>query len=62
MSRARQAQKAERLNRARKLLQRFEELPDAVERLAEDCAISPRQALSDEQSSCDLRSGLFESS
>lgn len=44
MSRANEAQKAERLNRARKLLQRFEELPDAVERLAEDCAISPRQA------------------
>ena len=44
MGRASEAQKAERLNQARKLLQRFEELPDAVERLAEDCAISPRQA------------------
>jgi enoyl-CoA hydratase/carnithine racemase len=44
MGRASEAQKAERLNQARKLLQRFEELPDAVERLAEDCSISPRQA------------------
>jgi predicted DNA-binding transcriptional regulator YafY len=44
MNRASEAQKAERLNHARKLLQRFEELPDAVERLADDCPISPRQA------------------
>ena len=36
MSRASEAQKAERLNHARKLLQQFEELPDAVERLADD--------------------------
>lgn len=44
MSRASDAQKAERLNRARGLLQKFDELPEAVERLARDCAISPRQA------------------
>lgn len=44
MSRASEAQKAERLNHARKLLQQFEELPDAVERLADDCSLSPRQA------------------
>lgn len=44
MSRASDAQKAERLNRARGLLQKFDQLPEAVERLAHDCAISPRQA------------------
>ena len=44
MNRAGGAQRAERLNRARKLLQQGEELPDAVERLAKDCSISPRQA------------------
>ena len=44
MSRASEAQKAERLNHARKLLQQFQELPVAVERLANDFAISPRQA------------------
>ena len=44
MSRASDAQKAERLNRARILLRQFDQLPEAVERLAEDCAISPRQA------------------
>jgi predicted DNA-binding transcriptional regulator YafY len=44
MSRASDAQKAERLNRARDLLLRFEQLPEAVERLANDCSISPRQA------------------
>lgn len=44
MGRASDAQKAERLNRARDLLRRFEQLPEAVERLAQDCAISPRQA------------------
>jgi predicted DNA-binding transcriptional regulator YafY len=44
MSRASEAQKAQRLNHARKLLQQFEALPDAVERLAGDCSISPRQA------------------
>src|SRR6266536_48584 len=44
MSRASEAQKAERLNHARDLLRRFKQLPEAVERLAQECAISPRQA------------------
>jgi len=44
MSRASDAQKAERLNHARKLLRQFDQLPEAVDRLARDCAISPRQA------------------
>jgi predicted DNA-binding transcriptional regulator YafY len=43
MGRASDAQKAERLNRARALLGQFE-MPGAVERLARDCSISPRQA------------------
>src|SRR3954447_1788774 len=44
MGRASDAQKAERLNRARVLLRQFDQLPNAVERLAQDCSISPRQA------------------
>jgi hypothetical protein len=44
MGRANEAEKAERLNRARNLLRHFNELPEAVERLARDCSISPRQA------------------
>jgi predicted DNA-binding transcriptional regulator YafY len=44
MGRASDAEKAKRLNRARELLRRFEQLPEAVERLAHDCSISPRQA------------------
>ncbi len=44
MSRATEAQKAMRLNRARALLREVATLPAAVERLAQDCAISPRQA------------------
>ena len=44
MGRASDAQKAERLNRARTLLRHFEQLPDAVEQLAQDCSISARQA------------------
>jgi hypothetical protein len=44
MSRATEAEKATRLNRARRLLQRVDTLPAAVERLASDCALSPRQA------------------
>jgi predicted DNA-binding transcriptional regulator YafY len=44
MGRASDTQKAERLNRARVLLRQFDQLPDAVERLARDCSISPRQA------------------
>jgi hypothetical protein len=44
MPRASESQKAERLNRARDLLRRVDRLSDAVEQLAEDCSISPRQA------------------
>jgi len=44
MGRASDTQKAERLNRARTLLREFDRLPDAVEHLAQDCSISPRQA------------------
>ena len=44
MSRATDTQKAERLNRARELLRQLQHLPVAVERLARDCSISPRQA------------------
>lgn len=44
MPRASDAQKAERLNRARVLLRQVARLSDAVERLAQDCSISPRQA------------------
>ena len=44
MGRASEAQKAERLNRARVLLRQIDQLPEAVERLAQDCSISPRQA------------------
>jgi predicted HicB family RNase H-like nuclease len=44
MGRASDAQKAERLNRARELLQQCDQRPDAVEQLARDCSISPRQA------------------
>lgn len=44
MSRANESQKAERLNRARDLLQHVDHLFDAVEQLAQDCSISPRQA------------------
>ena len=44
MPRAHDAQKAERLNRARVLLRQVDQLSDAVERLAQGCSISPRQA------------------
>ena len=44
MSRATEVQKALRLNDARALLREAATLPAAVERLAQDCAISPRQA------------------
>lgn len=44
MARASEAQKAERLNLARVLLRQTDQLPEAVERLARDCSISPRQA------------------
>jgi len=42
--RASDAQKAERLNRARILLRQVEQLSDAVDRLVQECSISPRQA------------------
>ena len=44
MARASETQKAERLNRARDLLQQIDQFSEAVEQLAEDCSISPRQA------------------
>ena len=44
MGRASDAQKAERLNRARDLLREFDELPEAVARLTRDASISSRQA------------------
>jgi predicted DNA-binding transcriptional regulator YafY len=44
MARASETQKAERLNRARDLLQGVDQLSAAVEQLAHDFSISPRQA------------------
>ncbi len=44
MERATEALKAERLNHARKLLRRFNHLPDAVGQMVQDCGVSPRQA------------------
>jgi hypothetical protein len=44
MPRASETEKAERLNRARDLLLHVNQLSDAVEQLAQDCSISPRQA------------------
>ncbi len=44
MPRASDAQKAERLNLARRLLYQHARLPEAAERLARDWAISKRQA------------------
>jgi|SRR6266496_4166024 len=44
MARANDTEKAERLNHARGLLQRFDSLPDAVDRMVRDCSVSPRQA------------------
>ncbi len=44
MARANDAEKAERLNHARGLLQRFDHLPDAVGKMVLDCSVSPRQA------------------
>jgi ParB-like chromosome segregation protein Spo0J len=44
MSRATAAEKAERLNHARRVLSRLEDLPHAVERMVDDCDLSPRQA------------------
>jgi predicted DNA-binding transcriptional regulator YafY len=44
MPRASDIQKAERLNRAWLLLRQVDQLSVAVERLVQDCSISPRQA------------------
>jgi hypothetical protein len=44
MGRASDAQKTERLNHAHQLLRQFEHLPDAVEQMVRDFALSPRQA------------------
>jgi predicted DNA-binding transcriptional regulator YafY len=44
MARASDVQKAERLNRARLLLQQYEHVPEAVAELVRSCSISPRQA------------------
>jgi hypothetical protein len=44
MARASGTEKAERLNHARSLLQRFEHLPDAVDKMVRDCSVSHRQA------------------
>ena len=44
MARASNLQKAERLNLARTLLREHAHLPEAAERLAQDCSISRRQA------------------
>jgi len=44
MTRATEIEKTERLNHARRLLQRFEHLPDAVQEMVRDCSVSPRQA------------------
>ncbi|PYV61094.1 MAG: hypothetical protein DMG97_44220 [Acidobacteria bacterium] len=44
MARISDARKAERLNYAWRLLQRGDDLGEAVERMARDCAISARQA------------------
>jgi predicted DNA-binding transcriptional regulator YafY len=44
MRRATDAQKAERLNRARELLRRFDDLPAAVAELVKESGVSPRQA------------------
>src|SRR2546425_11877618 len=44
MARASDAEKAERLNHARSLLQRFDHLSDAVDKMVRDCSVSHRQA------------------
>ena len=44
MPRASDTQKAERLNRARSLLGQGHPLSNAVQRLAQQCSLSPRQA------------------
>jgi predicted DNA-binding transcriptional regulator YafY len=54
MGRASDAQRAERLNRARNLLGRFN-LPQAVGKLARESSISPRQAYRYLQQAQDLK-------
>jgi predicted HicB family RNase H-like nuclease len=44
MPRASENRKAERLNRARELLEQVDQFSEAVGQLAQDCSISPRQA------------------
>jgi predicted DNA-binding transcriptional regulator YafY len=44
MPRASAAQRAQRLNRSRTLIQRCQSLSEAVQQLAQACSISPRQA------------------
>lgn len=44
MGRADDIEKAERLNWARHLLERFDHVPDAVREMVRDCRVSPRQA------------------
>jgi len=44
MGRADDIEKAERLNQARQLLEQFDHLPDAVDKMVRDCRVSPRQA------------------
>jgi predicted DNA-binding transcriptional regulator YafY len=44
VARISQVRKAERLNYARQILRRTEDLPGAVARMAHECSISPRQA------------------
>ena len=44
MARISQVRKAERLNHARQILRRAEDIPSAVAQMAGDCSISPRQA------------------
>jgi hypothetical protein len=44
MARASEIEKTDRLNRARDLLGRHDQLSKAVSQLARDCSISPRQA------------------
>lgn len=44
MGRASVAQKADRLNQARRLLRQGSSLPDAVQQLARECGISSRQS------------------
>jgi hypothetical protein len=44
MARAGDAEKAERINHGRRLLQRFDHLPEAVDQMVRECSISHRQA------------------